>query len=216
MSAVASLGTGAPPATRDVVTCRPLSVLVVEPEEISRWAFRLLLGRQPWVTRCLPVTTGDEALAVARRYTPDVALISAQVAGGVLATCRLLLAELPALRPIVVDGRDEILPVAARTAGALGIVSRGWPACRLAAAIQEVGSGLDLFAPDETDGVGLSRRERDVIKRIARGATNREIAVELSLSPNTVKQHTVKLYRKLEARNRAEAVQHAQQLGLLV
>ena len=50
---------------------------------------------------------------------------------------------------------------------------------------------------------------------VAAGATNREIAERLYLSPHTVKEHTSSLYRKLEARNRAEAVQRAQRLGLL-
>ena len=54
-----------------------------------------------------------------------------------------------------------------------------------------------------------------MLELIASGATNREIAGSLFLSPHTVKEHTSSLYRKLEVRNRAEAVQRAQRLGLL-
>ncbi len=61
----------------------------------------------------------------------------------------------------------------------------------------------------------LTQREREVLELIARGATNREIAASLFLSPHTVKEHSSSLYRKLEARNRAEAVVRAQRLGLL-
>ena len=61
----------------------------------------------------------------------------------------------------------------------------------------------------------LTEREREVLELIASGATNREIAGTLFLSPHTVKEHTSSLYRKLEVRNRAEAVQRAQRLGLL-
>ena len=61
----------------------------------------------------------------------------------------------------------------------------------------------------------LSDREREVLAGVAAGATNREIAAELFLSPHTIKEHTSTLYRKLEVRNRAEAVQRAQRLGLL-
>ena len=60
------------------------------------------------------------------------------------------------------------------------------------------------------------RREREILGLIAGGATNREIAGALLLSPHTVKEHTSTLYRKLGARNRAEAVQRAQRLGLRV
>jgi two-component system response regulator DesR len=61
----------------------------------------------------------------------------------------------------------------------------------------------------------LSEREREVLDLIASGATNREIAARLYLSPHTVKEYTSALYRKLEVRNRAEAVQRAQRLGLI-
>jgi two-component system response regulator DesR len=61
----------------------------------------------------------------------------------------------------------------------------------------------------------LSDREREVLEAVASGATNREIAERLFLSPHTVKEHTSSLYRKLGARNRAEAVQKAQRIGLI-
>ena len=62
---------------------------------------------------------------------------------------------------------------------------------------------------------GSPRREREVLAEIATGATNREIGERLYLSPHTIKEHTSSIYRKLEVRNRAEAVQHAQRLGLI-
>jgi len=60
----------------------------------------------------------------------------------------------------------------------------------------------------------LTERESEILALIAGGATNREIAATLFLSPHTVKEHTSTLYRKLGARNRADAVQRAQRLGL--
>ena len=60
----------------------------------------------------------------------------------------------------------------------------------------------------------LTDRESEILALIAGGATNREIAGTLYLSPHTVKEHTSALYRKLGARNRADAVQRAQRLGL--
>ena len=67
----------------------------------------------------------------------------------------------------------------------------------------------------EPGNAALSAREQEVLELVATGATNREIASQLHLSPHTVKEHTSALYRKLEARNRAEAVQRAQRLGVL-
>ena len=81
-----------------------------------------------------------------------------------------------------------------------------------------VALGIPLFedaAPPGTEPLQLTGREREVLERVAGGATNREIAAELHLSPHTVKEHTSALYRKLDVRNRAEAVQRAQRLGLL-
>jgi ATP/maltotriose-dependent transcriptional regulator MalT len=73
-----------------------------------------------------------------------------------------------------------------------------------------------MFPPQsEQPATLLSEREKEVLALIATGSTNREIAAELYLSPHTVKEHTSALYRKLKARNRAEAVQRAQRIGLL-
>ena len=88
----------------------------------------------------------------------------------------------------------------------------------MARAVRMVALGMSLFEPGPSPEDGrltLSSREREVLEGIAGGATNREIAGALHLSPHTVKEHTSALYRKLEVRNRAEAVQRAQRLGLL-
>jgi ATP/maltotriose-dependent transcriptional regulator MalT len=82
--------------------------------------------------------------------------------------------------------------------------------------VRMVGLGMDVFQPQVASAATLlSERERAVLDLIAGGATNREIASELHLSPHTVKDHTSVLYKKLKVRNRAEAVQRAQRLGLL-
>jgi two-component system response regulator DesR len=79
-----------------------------------------------------------------------------------------------------------------------------------------VGIGMTVFEPTaEQPAPMLSEREREVLDLIAAGSTNREIAEQLYLSPHTVKEHTSAVYRKLQARNRAEAVQRAQRIGLL-
>jgi two-component system response regulator DesR len=79
-----------------------------------------------------------------------------------------------------------------------------------------VAMGMTLFPPKQDQPAPpLTEREREVLALIAAGSTNREIAERLYLSPHTVKEHTSALYRKLQARNRAEAVQRAQRIGLL-
>jgi two-component system response regulator DesR len=79
-----------------------------------------------------------------------------------------------------------------------------------------VGLGMTVFAPESEQPPNLlTGREREVLEMIAGGATNREIADRLFLSPHTVKDHTSALYRKMKARNRAEAILRAQRLGLL-
>ncbi len=104
----------------------------------------------------------------------------------------------------------------ARAAGAYGSVPKDWSAQDLAGAARMVALGMTVFAPDrEQPGTLLSERERQVLHLIANGSTNREIAERLFLSPHTVKDHTSTLYRKVKAKNRADAIQRAQRLGLL-
>ena len=196
---------------------RRLRVLVVDDHEVVHWGFRLMLGEQPWVERCLSARTGEEALALAQRYEPDVALVDLFMGDESGADiCERLRARSPSTRVLLISGAGRIMPTAAKAAGAAGFVSKDWPASDIAAAVRMVGLGMSVFRPNESpSGPALTDREREVLDLIARGSTNREIAGDLFLSPHTIKEHTSSLYRKLNARNRAEAVQKAQRLGLI-
>ena len=122
----------------------------------------------------------------------------------------------PRLNVLLISGAGRISPNAAKAAGASGFISKDWPAADIAGAVRMVGLGMTVFKPHESPaGPPLSEREREVLEAVASGATNREIAGRLYLSPHTVKEHTSSLYRKLGVRNRAEAVQKAQRLGLI-
>jgi two-component system response regulator DesR len=192
-------------------------VLVVDDHDVVQWGFRLLLGEQPWVERCLAARTGAEALALTRSFTPHVALVDlflAQESGAELT--KSIRAASPSTRVLLISGAGRMSPAAARAAGASGFVSKDWEAHEVAAAVRMVGLGMTMFPPksDQPQPL-LSVREREVLDLIAAGSTNREIAADLFLSPHTVKEHTSALYRKLGARNRAEAVQRAQRIGLL-
>ena len=196
---------------------RRLRVLVVDDHEVVHWGLRLMLGEQPWVERCVSARNADEALALTRRYQPHVALVDlfvGQESGAEI--CERLRAEQPPPNVLLISGAGRINPNAARAAGASGFISKDWPAADIAGAVRMVGLGMTVFRPHEAPGgPPLTEREREVLDLIAGGSTNREIAEQLFLSPHTVKEHTSSLYRKLQVRNRAEAVQKAQRLGLI-
>jgi DNA-binding NarL/FixJ family response regulator len=198
------------------VSERRLRVLVVDDHDVVQWGFRLLLTERPWVERCLTARTAVEALELARRYEPHVALVDlflGEQSGAEL--CEALRRESPTTRVLLISGAGWISPQAAKAAGASGFVSKDWSADDVAAAVRMVGKGMTVFAPRaEQPTMPLSEREREVLSLIASGATNKEIAERLYLSPHTVKEHTSSLYRKLKARNRAEAVRRAERLGL--
>jgi DNA-binding NarL/FixJ family response regulator len=195
---------------------RRLRVLIVDDHEVVHWGFRLLLTEQPWVERCLTAHNGEEARELARRYEPHVALVDlflGEESGAEM--CESLRRESPTTRVLLISGAGWISPQAAKAAGASGFVSKDWGAEEVAAAVRAVGNGRTVFAAaKEQPRAPLSPRERDVLGLLVTGATNREIAAQLHLSPHTVKEHTSSVYRKLEVRNRAEAVQRAERLGL--
>jgi two-component system response regulator DesR len=100
-------------------------------------------------------------------------------------------------------------------ADAVGFVSRSWAADDLIAAIRIAAMGIHIDARPDVGPVTLTSREQDVLAHIARGKTNNEIAGALNLSLHTIKQHASATYRKLDAHNRTQAVEHARQLGIL-
>ncbi|HUO70550.1 MAG TPA: response regulator transcription factor [Solirubrobacteraceae bacterium] len=198
-----------------------LTVLVVDDHDVVHWGFRLMLTQQPWVARCLSAHTGHEAIALATRYRPHVALVDLFIGEESGAeVCEQLRATQPITRVLLFSGAGEISPQAARAAGASGFAYKDWPARRIAEAVRLVGLGKTVFPrQDEQDhrgALGLSDRERAVLELMAEGSTNPEIADALHLSKHTVKEHTSAVYRKLGVRNRTEAVQRAQRLGLVV
>lgn len=196
---------------------RRLRVLVVDDHDVVHWGFRLLFTQQEWVERCLSARTAAEALALTRRFEPHVALVDLFVGDESGAEiCEVLRQEVPAPQVLFISGAGRLSMSAARAAGASGFVSKDWPSAEIVQAVRRVGRGMTVFAPQpERSSSTLTERERQVLDLMASGATNREIAGSLYLSPHTVKEHTSALYRKLEVRNRTEAVQRAQRLGLL-
>jgi two-component system response regulator DesR len=190
---------------------------VVDDHDVVQWGFRVLLAEQPWVERCLAARGGADALALSRQFRPHVALVDLFLAGELGAElCGEIRRVSPQTRVLLISGAGRMTASAARAAGASGFISKESDAKEVVAAVRAVGRGMTLFAPrTEQPEPLLTEREREVLELIAAGSTNREIAETLYLSPHTVKEHTSALYRKLQARNRAEAVQRAQRIGLL-
>jgi two-component system response regulator DesR len=157
---------------------RNLRVLVVDDHDVVHWGFRLLLTEQPWVERCLTASSVEEALQMARRYEPHVALIDlflGEESGAEL--CEAIRRESPHTRILLISGAGWISPQAAKAAGAAGFVSKDWPAHDVAMAVRMVGKGMTVFSPRaEQPSAPLSEREREVLTHMASGATNKEIA----------------------------------------
>lgn len=196
---------------------RRFRVLVVDDHEVVHWGFRLLLTSESWVQRYLAARDPDEALILARRYQPHVALIDMFIGedSGV-ELCERLHEVSPGTHVLLMSGVGRVPIRSVRSSGALGFVPKAWGAKDIARAARMVGLGMTFSAPvAEQPASMLSDREWGVLRLLADGATNREIAAKLYLSPHTVKDHTRSLYRKVKARNRAEAIVRAQRLGLI-
>ena len=193
-----------------------LRVLVVDDHDVVQWGIRLMLTQQPWVERCLSAANGAEAIELAGRYRPHVALVDlfiGEESGAEI--CEQVRSAEPGTRVLLFSGAGAISPHAARAAGASGFASKDWSATKIAEAVRLVGIGGSVFERQDRSGaLGLSDRERAVLELMAAGSTNPEIAETLHLSKHTVKEHTSAVFRKLGVRNRTEAVQRAERLGL--
>jgi DNA-binding NarL/FixJ family response regulator len=177
---------------------------------------------------------GEEAVALARDLQPDVVLMDIRMPkmDGIAAT-RLLMKQANPPRVLVLTtfDLDEYVYGALR-AGATGFLLKDAPEEQLLAAIRVAADGGALFSPGVTrqlierfaaTGVGtpppdmsqLSDRECDVLRLIARGKSNAEIAIDLFLSEHTVKTHVARILQKLELRDRTQAVVLAYESGFV-
>ena len=125
-----------------------LRLLAVDDHEVVRWGFRLLMADQPWVERCLTAGTPDEALELAARYRPHVAVIDlfmGDSSGAEL--CSTLRERHPAIKVLLISGAGWLSPAAARAAGASGFVPKDWDAADVMSAVRMVANGMTVFVP---------------------------------------------------------------------
>jgi two-component system response regulator DesR len=201
---------------------RRLRVLVVDDHDLVLRGLRAVIAGEPWVQRFILARSAAEGLAMARRYEPHVALIDVSLGDGSgLDLCREIRETLPVTRVLLLSGLTRMSRRAAQTAGASGFVPKFWNATDVASSIRMVGLGMAMYAPlpqqqeEEQNGVSLTKRELEVLELLAEGWTNREIGERLYLSQHTVREHASAVYKKMTARNRAEAVLRAQRMGFI-
>lgn len=229
-------------AASDDDVARPVRVLLVDDQALLRAGIRTILDAQPDIEVVGEARDGREAIAQAARLAPDVICMDVQMPGmdGLEAT-RLLTSD-PQVRSAVLMlttfNRDDYLLEALR-AGASGFLLKNSRPEQLVEAVRSVGAGDGLLAPEVTraviaraldgadrpappeDGVlpaavaSLTEREVEVLRLVARGLANDEIAAELVLGRATVKTHVSNVLMKLHLRDRVQAVVFAYEHGVV-
>lgn len=212
-----------------------LSVVVVDDEPLIRSGLRAIINAEPDLTVVGEAGDGAEVLPVVRRTGADVVLMDVRMPAvdGIQAT-RLLLENLdPAPRVLVVTTfeNDDYVYDALR-AGASGFLLKRTPPDDIIAAIRTVAGSESLLFPEAIralalahvteqaqptglDAYQLTEREQEVLRLMARGLSNAEIATELILGVQTIKTHVANLLAKLGARDRTQAVIQAYESGFV-
>jgi DNA-binding NarL/FixJ family response regulator len=198
---------------------RRLSVLVVDDHDVVHWGLRTMLERLPWVSQAWSARSGAEAFEIAGGNEVDLALIDLFVGNeSGVDICERLHVVCPGVKVLLISGAGQISPRAAASCGATGFVTKDQRGAELVRALRAVAIGESAFEQDAevvAPRLALSGREREVLAHLAAGATNREIAARLHLSPHTVKEYASALYKKLEVANRIQAARRAEQLKLI-
>ncbi|MEV4350066.1 response regulator transcription factor [Actinoplanes sp. NPDC049596] len=210
-----------------------IRVLIADDQAMVRTGFGMIIGAQPDMEVVGEASDGVEAVALARKLKPDVALFDIRMPKmDGLEALRLLAGPGVAdpLRIVVVTtfDLDEYVHQALRN-GAAGFLLKDSGPALLIEAVRAAVSGDALISPSitvrllehlsppatATDEGGLSPRELEVVKLTARGLTNAEIAAQLFISVGTVKTHLGSIHTKLNTRNRVEIAAWAWERRLL-
>ncbi|MBB3725193.1 response regulator transcription factor [Nonomuraea dietziae] len=211
-----------------------IKVLLADDQALVRAGFRSLLRRSKELTVVGEAATGDEAVRQARATQPDVILMDIRMPGmdGIEATRRIL-AERPATKVIILTTFDTDEHVfAALRAGASGFLTKEVEPAELRRAVAVVAAGESLLSPSVTRRVVkqfahrpapvsgdkltvLTTREREVVRLVAEGLSNDQIAAKLVISPLTAKTHITRALMKLNVRDRVQLVILAYESGLV-
>ena len=224
--------TGAPAAEAD----DPPRVVIADDQTLVRSGFRMILGAAG-IPVVAEAADGAEAVTAVLKHRPDVVLMDIRMPemDGLEATRRILASQAgQSCRIIILTTFDlDQYVYAALTAGASGFLLKDVSPEQLVAAVRMVRCGdallapsitrrlVERFAPPETTGPELHRdlseltpRELEVLRLLARGLSNAELAAQLTLSEATVKTHVARILAKLQLRDRVQAVVLAYETGL--
>ncbi len=160
---------------------------------------------------------GLEALDAVRQFQPDAALLDVKMPGMTgIEVCEKLRATNPNVVSVLITTFAEPAIVqAARSAGARGYLSKETAPEELARQLREIVAHPEIDRLPKVNVPRLTPREGDVLPLLAKGYSNKEIARALGVSPDTIKDHLARLYTKLNARDRTDAVGRARNLGLI-
>ncbi|MDW5597440.1 response regulator transcription factor [Conexibacter stalactiti] len=211
--------------------------MLADDQALVRGGFRLILESKPGIDVVGEAADGAEAVALAQRLRPDVVLMDVRMPqlDGIAATTRIL-AEVPGARVVILTTFDlDEYVFAALRAGASGFMLKDVRPAQLVEAVHVVAQGDALLAPTVTrrlldrfaavlpagadeqrlpDLGELTERELDVLRLVAQGLSNAELAQRLVLTEATVKTHVSSVLRKLGLRDRVQAVVLAYEVGL--
>ena len=202
----------------------PIRILAVDDHELVRKGIRLLISTESEMQLVAEATTGREAVQEFRKHRPDITLMDLQMPdmSGVEATMAIR-GEFPKARIIVLTtyaGDAQVLR--ALKAGARGYLLKSDISTELLETIRAVHAGQKRISAEASAELAqhageeeLSPRELEVLRLIAAGNANKEIAARLSLSEETVKRHVTSILAKLAANDRTHAVTIALKRGII-
>jgi DNA-binding NarL/FixJ family response regulator len=216
---------------------RPLRIVIADDQSLVRTGFRLILEGQDDMEVVAEAANGEEAVAAVRRHRPDVVLMDVRmpVIDGLEATRRILADGGADCRVVILTTFDlDEYVYAAVAAGASGFLLKDVSARQLVASVRLIATGEGLLAPAITRRLierfarpqpgptiaheavaSLTARELDVLRLVARGLSNAELAETLHLGETTVKSHVARMLSKLGVRDRVQAVVLAYEIGLV-
>jgi DNA-binding NarL/FixJ family response regulator len=202
-----------------------IKIIICDDHPVVREGLTSVLGRRPDLKIVGSVGSVNDLISIARKSPPDIVLLDLELpdSSGLIAIERLarIAPDTKVVMFTVHESEDTV--TAALNAGAMGYVRKGAPADEIAAAIRDVHAGRMHVQPDVAalaitgrHGRGdLSVRQREVLRLIAGGRSNKQIAASLSISERTVKFHVTAIMNKLGVDNRAQAAAAATKRHLL-
>jgi len=205
----------------------PIRVALVDDHKIVRRGLSAYFAAQPDIIVVGEASSGEEALQLAESWQVDVIVIDVLMPGGIdgIETTRRLKRLLPRTQIIILSGyADDARVIGALRTGAITYVEKDSQPEQLLEAVRGAVQGKAIFEPTLMQRIiqaqtmkssdVLTEREREVLRLLAEGLTNAEIAVRLSVSEETVKTHVAGILRKLGLAHRTQAAIYALRNGL--